>query len=234
MEWFVYICNENEFVKFLEAFGENLKTLDEIFYYDKVFALKGTTNINLQIEDKLLQTVNETKTKLENKFDLSSEDIIYISVHPGGTSLEEIKKILTNVNTQLNKEKKDNKILLTYHGSQNIKANDIWKEERLDIGKLNNAIIDFIKPDINQIFKKYRSEILIEKRLIDEAFGAKFDCEQIKIIFDIDNCTDDLMSALKEYKNALDTALNYVNEKYMAFYKKAKKISGKDHTVDNN
>ncbi len=230
MERFVYVCNENEFVKFIEAFGENLKTQNDIFYHDNVYALQKIIGVT---QEKVLELKNE----LENKFLWDTKDIIYISVHPGGTSKGEIEKLIDEVNSQLNKEPEKGKTLLTYHGSQNLKANDIWKEERLDIHKLNSAIIDFIKPDINKIFKKIKYSLLIDKRLIDEAFGANFDCEKIKIIFDIDNCTYDLVSALKEYKNALDTALysvNNVNEKYRAFYIKAKKISEKGHPVDDN
>jgi len=227
MERFVYICNNQEFVKLIETFGENLNLQDNVnvFYYDTVYALKEAINIKKDVVQGVVQ-------KLKTSFKWNSTDIIYVSVHPGSTSTEEIKTILNEINLQLNLNNKtqrsnvgeQQKIFVTYHGSQNLFANKLWSSEQINLSELNNSVRDFIKPNINEVIKKYKIEVLIDMELLENILNKNgntnlnINIDIIKSIFEISDIKAlknyDIKDKLIKYYNALKDTNNAYNDFY--------------------
>jgi len=241
MEKFIYICNAQEFIKLIETFGEKMKFVKGFFQMDNIFIIQKDEKGEIEeysYKDELFIKNGNGKNegaikffagKIANEIEHSITDVIYISVHPGGTNESDIKEKL-KVNTELNNKeelkKRDGlKIFVTYHGSRNTVAKDFFTKDaptKVDLINLNNAIINFVKPDIKKIFKKYKSNFLIELNLFNEFFDENnnVDEDKVKNIFGISN-TD----SIKKYKEALDN----VNKVHEGFYNELGMIQKNDH-----
>jgi len=240
MEKFLYICNESELIKLIEAFGDNLQVDKDIFFHNEnVFVVQKDEKgelIDCDYKDELFKNhsnitgIADFAEKIAEKINQDSSGIIYISVHPGGTSEEDISKVLNAVNTQLNnkeepKSKNKQNFFVTYHGSKNTAANDFFSKNgpgKNDLTNLNKAIKNFIEPDIKKIFKKYKSNFLIELNLLNEFFDKNnnVDKGKLRIIFGISNA-----NSIKKYKDALDN----VNKVHKEFYDELGMIQKNDN-----
>jgi len=171
MERFIYICNNNELIKLIEAFGEDLEVLEvtkQTIFHDEdktVFAIgkdeKGKVDDwyddnsgNYLMIEKFKVFYNELKKRLI----ITDEDKTIISIHPGGT--DDIENKLSEINA-----KKDNKfpanVYISYHGSKNT---DIWENDKISLADLNNAVKNYSNKNDN-ISKEQHDKEQFEKEL---------------------------------------------------------------------
>lgn len=234
MEKFVYICNDQEFIKLLEAFGERMQIIGDFYCFDNVFALQedknGTINqdglFNTEEDSGNIDKIVRFAKIISDKVKTNDTETIYISVHPGGTSEVEIKKVLNHVNEKLNNnDNTQQKIFVTYHGSQNLKAVGFFNKEKVskkDIVALNKAVTNFILTDIIPILKDFNSrffsELSLLKQFIDktEKTGKlnNKSIETLKTIYGLEGYDESIKEKFGDYYSALNTIINKYNEFY--------------------
>ena len=158
--------------------------------------------------DKLTSFINGT---LRTGAGWNNDDLIYVSIHPGGGDSDSIKAKLLEINEKLKKDKVNIKI--TYHGSQCITD---WNEIKT-IDKLNKRVKKFIEPDVEAEMKNNNEIVLLQKALLDELFidGNEVNEELLKSVFNIENFDDKkvkIIKVIKDYRDLLDKTNNSYQE----------------------
>ena len=186
MTRFIYFCKDNnEFIKFIE----NLDSINEkngFFYSNEknTFVIEYSENSEFE-KNFLIEKFEDVKIDFPD----ITNDIVFISIHPGGTSIVEIIKKLERLNKEI-----INNIYITYHGSQNHNTKEILDNERFDFDTLNTEVEKFFKEHINDRFYNFLKKDLEEFLLVEEKFAEQLTKE---------NHSDNLFIEYKEITNKL-------------------------------
>ncbi len=101
--------------------------------------------------------------------ELKEEGIqFYISIHPGGGNTSYIKSKLSNINKLLQVKYRIFNVLITYHGSQNVKAYRYIESNLGNIVSFKHHLKQFINPDLESELNNNQECLLLQKNIVKE------------------------------------------------------------------